>query len=250
MIAQQIADGSLARELGLPRGVNFAGVDINMGCPAKSEVQGGTCAALIRRENWERASEIIRAVQEGVDGRLPVSVKTRVGFSAVDMEWFDFLLGHDLAMLTVHGRTRKQMSKVPADWSLIGEVARKRDTLGIDTLIVGNGDVMSRAEGEELARQHRLDGVMIGRGVFHDPYVFAQNSVWEDCPPKERIELFRRHVQLFAETWQHRERPIVTLNKFCKVYIQGFDGAKELRERLMACTSTDELLKTIDCVTL
>ena len=253
-IAREIADGTIARELGLPDGVNFVGIDINMGCPAKSEVQGGTCAALIKRENWDRAKEIIDAVKDGVMGRLPLSVKTRVGFNEVDMNWLSFLLVQNLDMLTVHGRTRKQMSKVPADWELIGTARGLRDRMGVKTRIVGNGDVMSRIEGEKLARQYKLDGIMIGRGIFHDPYIFAPTSHLEDRPietierrldglsTEEKIELFRCHVTLFAETWQHSERPIHTLNKFCKVYIQGFDGAKELREKLMACTSTQDLL--------
>lgn len=244
-VAEQIADGSMARELGLPDGVNFVGIDLNMGCPAKSEVKNGACSALIRREAWPLAEEIIKATQEGAAGRLPVSVKTRVGFSAVDMEWFDFLLGFDLAMITVHGRTRKQMSKVPADWNLIQQVREKRDALGVDTLIVGNGDVESRAHGLELAQKHGLDGVMIGRGVFHDPFVFAEESPWEGYTKEQRIALYCKHVQLFAETWQEGERPVHTLNKFCKIYIQSFDGAKELREELMAASSTDELLQIL-----
>lgn len=245
-VAEQIANGELAQELGLPEGCNFIGVDLNMGCPAKSEVRNGACSALIKRENWPLAEQIIQATREGLAGRLPLSVKTRVGFSAVDMEWFDFLLAQDLDMLTVHGRTRKQMSKVPADWDLIGQVREKRDALGVDTLIAGNGDVMSRQQGEELAEKHGLDGIMIGRGIFHDPYIFSpigpSYRSWENCSPQEKIALYRHHVELFAETWQHGERPIHTLNKFCKMYIQGFDGAKELREKLMNATSTDELL--------
>lgn len=240
-VAEQIADGTIARELGLPDGVNFMGVDLNMGCPAKSEVKAGTCSALIKRENWPLAKEIIEATKEGLDARLPLSVKTRVGFSDVDMKWIQFLLEQGIDMLTVHGRTRKQMSKVPADWTLIGQARELRDKLGSKTLIVGNGDVLSRAQGEELAHRYKLDGIMIGRGVFHDPYVFAKNSTWSDASREERIALFRRHVELFASIWQGNERAVVTLNKFCKVYIQSFDGAKELREKLMVCRSTEEL---------
>ena len=244
-IADQIASGSLARELGLPHGVNFAGIDLNMGCPAKSEVKNGACSALIRRESWPLAEAIIRATQEGAAGRMPVSVKTRTGFSAVDMEWFDFLLRFDLDMLTVHGRTRKQMSKVPADWERIGEVREKRDALGVKTLIVGNGDVMNRAHGEELAARYGLDGIMIGRGVFHDPFVFAQDSPWETYTKEQRMDLYRKQVELFAATWQDGERPVQTLNKFCKIYIQGFEGAKELREELMAARDATELLRIL-----
>lgn len=247
-VCQQIADGSLARELGLPAGVNFYGVDLNMGCPAKSEVKNGACAALIRSENRELAGQIIAAAHEGLAGRLPLSVKTRTGFSAVDMTWFDFLLRQNLDMLTVHGRTRKQMSKVPADWELIGHVRGMRDELGVKTLIVGNGDVMSREQGEALAKQYKLDGIMIGRGIFHNIFLYSKDGPWKwgKCGEVERIELFRKHVELFAETWKKGERPIHTLNKFCKMYIQGFDGASSLRAALMLARSTDEILELLN----
>lgn len=246
-VADQIADGGLARELGLPAGRNFIGVDLNMGCPAKSEVGNGTCSALIKLENRDHASAIIEATRDGLAGRLPLSVKTRLGFSEVDLTWFEFLLGKELDMLSVHGRTRKEMSKVPAQWDLIGEVAALRDRLAPGTLLVGNGDVMTREQATKLARQYGLDGIMIGRGVFQNPFVFAADgeSRWTAFTETERLKLFRRHVELFAATWQAGERPIHTLNKFCKIYVSDFDGAKELREQLMACGSTDELLQLL-----
>lgn len=238
--AEEIADGTFARELGLPDGVNFVGVDLNMGCPAKSEVQNGACSALIK--NRPLAKEIIDATRDGLAGRLPLSVKTRVGFSEVDMSWIEFLLEQKLDMLTVHGRTRKEMSKVPANWELVGQTREMRDAMKLNTLIVGNGDIINRQHGEELAETYGLDGIMIGRGIFHDPFAFAAKSPWEGVPKDERIALYRHHVELFAATWQPGERPVKTLNKFCKVYIQGFDGAKDLRERLMSCDTTDELI--------
>jgi tRNA-dihydrouridine synthase len=154
--------------------MGFAGIDLNMGCPTKTVVHNGCCSALIN--NRQLASELIQAAQEGAAGRVPVSVKTRLGFSQVDLSWHEFLLGHNLAMLTVHGRTTKQMSDVPADWQRIGAVRELRDRLAPDTLIVGNGDVQSRAQGEALARRYKLDGIMIGRGIFHDPFIFASQS--------------------------------------------------------------------------
>jgi tRNA-dihydrouridine synthase len=238
--ARQIADGSLARELALPDGVNFAGVDLNMGCPQKTEVKNGTCCALMN--DRPLATQIIEATQKGLNGQLPLSVKTRLGFNQVDMTWIEFLLGHDLQALTVHGRTKAQMSKVPADWELIGQARELRDQLAPETLIIGNGDVRDRAHGLELAKKYRLDGIMIGRGVFHDPFAFAKQSPWENYTSEQRIELYKKHVQLFAATWQNRERPIQTLNKFCKIYINNFDGAKELREQLMRSSTTDELI--------
>lgn len=242
--AQEIANGTFARELGIPQDINYVGVDLNMGCPSKTEVKNGTCAALIK--DRPLAGEIIKATREGLDGALPLSVKTRTGFESVDLTWHEFLLRHKLNMLTVHGRTKVEMSKVPANWEIIGRIRQLRDELAPDTLIVGNGDVESRKHATELARRYGLDGVMIGRGVFHDPYIFAKDSTWHSADRAERIRLYRHHVQRFAETWQNRERPAVTLNRFCKIYIQGFDGAKELREELMAAKDTTELLRILE----
>jgi len=239
-VAQHIADGSYAREFGLPAGVNFAGVDLNMGCPAKSEVQNGACSALIN--NRPLAEQIITATQAGLDGRQPLSVKTRLAFSQIDLTWHEFLLSQKLNMLTIHGRTRKEMSKVPVHWPEIAQIADLRDKLSPETLIVGNGDIATHAQGVELAKKYNLDGVMIGRGVFNDPYVFAANSPWPTLTRQQRIDLYAKHVKLFAKTWQNNERRVVTLNKFCKVYIQNFAGAKELREKLMNAQTTDELV--------
>jgi tRNA-dihydrouridine synthase len=213
-----------------------------MGCPAKSEVKNGTCSALIL--NRPLAGDIIAATQDGLAGRLPLSVKTRVGFHEVDMSWIAFLLKHNLAMLTVHGRTRRQMSRVPADWSLIARARELRDQIAPMTLIVGNGDVMNRQHGESLAARHGLDGIMIGRGIFQNPFAFSKKSdnTWQDYDERMRTALFRKQIELFGVTWQHNERPLKTLNKFCKIYINGFEGAKELREELMSAHSTTELL--------
>lgn len=226
--------------------MGFDGVDINMGCPAKPIIQNGCCSALIN--NRGLTGEILKAVREGVDSikpGFPVSVKTRLGFKDVDLSWHEFLLSHKLNMLTIHGRTTAQMSKVPADWDLIGQIATLRTSLAPETLIVGNGDVESRAHGLELAQKHGLDGIMIGRGIFHDPFVFAQESPWSSMTKEQKIELYTSHVKLFAETWAHGERQLHTLNKFCKVYIEGFPGAKDLREKLMNAESSQELLELL-----
>ena len=225
------------------RVIQFSGIDINMGCPAKPIVQNGCCSALIN--NRGLTGEILHAVREGVDSvspGFPVSVKTRLGFKVVDLTWHEYLLQHKLNMLTIHGRTTAQMSKTEADWEKIGEIAKIRTSLSSETLIVGNGDVMTRSQGIELAQKHGLDGIMIGRGVFHDPYVFAEDSPWGSMTRQQKIELYTSHVKLFAKTWKNNERNLVTLNKFCKVYIEGFPGAKEFRERLMNAQSIPDLL--------
>lgn len=224
--------------------MGFAGIDINMGCPVKAVVSNGCCSALIN--NRELAVAIIKATQEGAAGRVPVSVKTRLGFGVVDYTWHELLLQQNLSMLTIHGRTARQLSEAPADWAAIAKVHELRDAAAPQTLLVGNGDVESRAEGEALAKQYKLDGIMVGRGIFHDPFVFAKESPWSTYTKQQRIDLYTKHVTLFAETWGvGHERRIATLNKFCKVYINGFDGAKELREQLMSAESADELLQML-----
>lgn len=223
--------------------MGFAGIDINMGCPVKAVVKNGCCSALIN--NQPLAVEIIKATQKGAAGKVPVSVKTRVGFNAVDLSWPELLLKQNLNMLTIHGRTTKQQSAVPANWDLIGQVRQLRDKISPKTLVVGNGDVLSRAQGLELATKYKLDGIMVGRGIFSDPFVFAAESPWPTFTKQQRIELFTKHVKLFAKTWQNQQRNIVTLNKFCKIYINGFDGAKELREELMTAKSSAQLLEAI-----
>jgi tRNA-dihydrouridine synthase len=224
------------------KAMGYDGVDLNMGCPVKTVIKNGACAALIK--NRELAGRIIDATREGVGNDFPISIKTRVGFTTVDMSWIEFLLNKKiLNMLSIHGRTAKQSSKVPANWDLVGQAREMRDALHSSTLIVGNGDVETRQQAVELAERHKLDGVMIGRGIFNDPFVFAKNSPWASYTKEQKIELYRKHVELFAKTWEKGERRTETLNKFCKIYINGFDGAKELREKLMAAGSAQELLK-------
>jgi nifR3 family TIM-barrel protein len=220
--------------------MGYDGVDINMGCPVKTVVKNGACAALIN--NRELAGKIIDAVVEAADGKIPVSIKTRLGFNQVDLSWPEYLLSKNLNMLSIHGRTAKQMSKGDADWELINLVRKMRDKISPDTLIVGNGDIKNRNQGEELAKKYNLDGTMIGRGIFEDPFVFSTNSSWINYTREQKIELYRKHIELFIYTWKNNERKIETLNKFCKIYINGFDGAKEYREKLMRAKNANELL--------
>lgn len=219
--------------------MGFDGVDINMGCPVKTVIKNGACAALIN--NRELASEIIDATRAGAD-TLPVSVKTRVGFTTVDMGWIEFLLSKKLNMLSIHGRTAKQKSLVPADWPLIGRAREIRDATCPSTLIIGNGDVRDRAHGLELINKFKLDGVMIGRGIFNDPFVFAENSPWQSYSREQKIDLYRKHIELFAKTWKNSEYKFESLRKFCKVYISGFDGAHDLRAKFMQTNTPEEAL--------
>jgi tRNA-dihydrouridine synthase len=218
--------------------MGFDGIDINMGCPVPKVLKMGACSALI--ENRELAQDIITATKEGAAGRIPISVKTRIGLKFVDLSWTEFLLQQDIAALTVHGRTSKQQSKVHNDWEQIDCVRQQRDTLAPNTIIVGNGDVLSRNQGIALANEHKLDGIMIGRGVFHDPYIFAQNSPWENLDPSEKIALYSHHIEQFGEVWGPNKNPSV-LKKFAKVYIQGFEGASDFRAEIMEADTLQSL---------
>lgn len=152
--------------------MGFDGVDLNMGCPVKTVIKNGAGGALMK--NKVLAGEIIVAAREAAGSNFPVSVKTRVGFTTVDWGWIEFILNQKLNMLSIHGRTAKQASKLPANWDLIGQVREKRDVLCPSTLIVGNGDVMTHRQGLDLAKKYKLDGIMIGRGALADPFVFAK----------------------------------------------------------------------------
>lgn len=220
--------------------MGFAGIDINMGCPDKAVVKNGCCVALIN--DRPLAKEIIDATKAGAAGRLPVSVKTRLGFNEIDYTWHEFLLNQALDGLTIHGRTRKEMSLVPANWDAIAHIRGLRDEISPKTVIIGNGDVTNHKTGLELAAKHGIDGVMVGRGIFSDPYVFSEDSKWSKDTPDKKISLYAKHIQLFADTWHNNERSINTLKKFAKVYINNFDGAKELRDQLMRTNSIEELL--------
>lgn len=228
-------------------GMGFVGVDINMGCPAKAVLKSGCGGGMIERP--EVAIEIIKAVQEAANGRIPVSVKTRIGFRDYKPEWLETLLKQNLNMLTVHLRTVKEMSLVPAHWELMGEIKKLRDEIAPQTALVGNGDVQNREHAELLASRYSIDGVMIGRGVFHDPYAAMPDSRWRHKTKAQKLELYKLHVELFRQTWGD-DRPMVLLNKFCKTYVNGFDGAKELRAELMHCSSIDELLDHLNAANI
>ncbi len=225
--------------------MGYAGVDINMGCPVKTVIKNGACAALIN--NRQLAGEIIDATKQAAGDSLPVSVKTRVGFTTVDMSWIEFLLSKKiLNMLSIHGRTAKQMSAFPANWDLIGQAAQLRNSLSLSTLIVGNGDIQTRNQGEALALKYKLDGVMIGRGIFHDPFIFSSASPWSHWSKDQKLTLFAKHIELYIKTYKDNERRFETLRKFCKVYINGFDGASELRAKFMEANSPLQALQLLE----
>lgn len=224
--------------------MGFDGIDINMGCPERAVVKMGACAALINNRNL--ATEIIGATKKGAAG-LPISVKTRLGLRQIQTEdWVGFLLEQKLDALAVHGRTASEMSKVPAHWDEIGKVVDMRDSLGVETLIIGNGDVADRAHGLALARKYRVDGVMIGRGIFANIAAFGkvQKGKKVEKSRKEKLEIAVGHVKLFEKTWKGTKNPQI-LKKFFKIYISRFDGASELRVRLMDARGYEQMIEIL-----
>ena len=223
--------------------MGFSGIDINMGCPVKTVTKNGCCSALIGDRTL--ASEIIKATQKGANGKVPVSVKTRLGLNSIDYTWIEFLLTHNLDSLTIHARTVKDMSKVPARWEDIEEVVKIRNKISPKTKIILNGDIKTVEQGNLLAKKYNLDGIMIGRGIFGDPLLFGSTNEWQDYSRNQKINLYKKHVEMYLETWGDK-RPISVLNKFCKIYIEGFDGAKDLRQELMDSKTSQELLIKLD----
>lgn len=216
--------------------MGFSGIDINMGCPVPNVAERGKGSGLILRP--EVAAELIQAAKAG---GLPVSVKTRLGFTDTEemTEWISHLLEQDIANLSVHMRTRKEMSKVDAHWDLIPEIVKLRDALAPQTLITINGDILDRQMGLELAEKYGVDGLMIGRGIFKNPYAFEKEA--REHSPEELIGLLRLQLDLQDRYAEKVPRSIVGLHRFFKIYVKGFPGANDLRVRLMNTKSTAEV---------
>ncbi|RIL19558.1 tRNA-dihydrouridine synthase [Staphylococcus gallinarum] len=221
--------------------MGFKGIDLNMGCPVANVASKGKGSGLILRP--ETAAEIIQAAKAG---GLPVSVKTRLGYYDIE-EWRDWLkhvFEQDIANLSIHLRTRKEMSKVDAHWELIAEIKKLRDEIAPNTLLTINGDIPDRKTGLELAEKYGIDGVMIGRGVFHNPYAFEKEP--REHTSKELLGLLRLHLALFNKYSKDEPRQYKPLHRFFKIYVRGMRGASELRHQLMQTQTTDEAIALLD----
>ena len=256
------------------KGLGFAGVDLNFGCPDKHVNKTGGGAAMIKTP--ELAVECFRNAKANTD--LPVSIKTRLGWSQPEeyKTWLPILLAEQPAALTVHIRTKKEMSKVPAHYELIPEIIKLRNEISPKTKLIINGDIKDRTHALELhAKYPEIDGFMIGRGVFQNPYCFTTHTPTQS----ELIELLKMHLSLyekyttFANMEEHKGKisdfaaegakqcdkiedyHIAELPKYCegrrhfsyeplkhffKIYVNNFPGAKEIRAKLMETHSIEE----------
>lgn len=216
--------------------LGYDGIDINMGCPDTSATNSGGGAGMIRIPDC--AADMIAAAKES---GLPVSVKTRLGYSHLDewQDWLTHLLRQDVENLTIHLRIRKEMSKVPAHHELIPAIKKLRDYVSPQTLLTINGDIRDREHGMELVRQYGIDGVMIGRGVFANPFCFESTPRTHD--KRELLKLLRTQLNLHDHYSQTSLRKFDPLKRFFKIYVREFDGAAELRDKLMHCHTTDEV---------
>ena len=219
--------------------LGFFGVDINMGCPDRHVVANGGGAGMIKTP--ELAVECIRATKEATE--LPVSAKTRLSYSNTEgiqyNEWLPLLLKEQLSMLTVHLRTKTEMSKVPAHYELIPEILKMRDEIAPETKIIVNGDVKNRKEAEVLAEKYPgIDGVMIGRGAISNPFCFRETEPTQ----KELYELLLYHLEVFE---RDSRRPFETMRHFFKSYVKDFPGAGEIRNRMMVAENAEEVRRIV-----
>lgn len=217
--------------------MGFRGIDINMGCPVQNVAAKGRGAGLINHPN--KAANIIEATKAA---GLPVSVKTRLGYTDISewRNWLTHIFEQDIANLSIHLRTRKEMSKVPAHWELIPEIKQLRDEIAPQTLLTINGDIPDRQKGLELVEQYNVDGIMIGRGVFTNPFAFEKNP--QSHSPEEYLQLLLLQLDLHDYyEGKFGPRPFKPLLRFFKIYVRDFRGASQLRHQLMDSKTTDEV---------
>lgn len=231
----------------LAASLGFDGVDLNTGCPEKNVVKQGSGAGLFRTP--ELTQEILGAMKAG-SGGLPISVKIRIGDNNISWEnWIEKLLETEPAAITVHLRTRKEMSKVPAHWEIMPDIVKfihKNTTTENRPVILGNGDVNTLAEARTKVQETGCDGAMIGRGIFGNPWFFNRKREGEIIPVEEKMKVLLEHTFLFEEKFKGI-KPFEVMKKHYKAYVTGFDSAKDLREKLYtaeSATEVEEIIKT------
>ena len=215
----------------------FDGIDINMGCPDKNICKQGSGAKLI--QSPKLAQKIIITLKKHTN--LPISVKTRIGYNTNIIEsWISALLEVEPAAITIHGRTKKEMSKVPADWESIAKAVYIRNKMNKNTLIIGNGDITSLKQAYEYADKYGVDGVMVGRGIFGNPWFFNTKIDKSDLTKIEILEVMREHAKIYEKMFKGIKN-FENMRKHMKAYISGFKNAKNFRQRLLQTSSYEEV---------
>lgn len=231
---------NMRQAVALVKSLGFDGVDINMGCPDRSIEKQGAGAAHMK--DPQRAREVIRAAKEAA-GDMPVSVKTRLGYNKNEFEtWIPEILKEGVAALTIHGRTRKDMSLVPARWDDIAKVVAIAKEISPDTIIMGNGDATNLDDARAKAQQSGVDGVMLGRAIFGNPWLFDGNK--PQITVEEKLRVAIEHTKLFMELLGDI-KSFAIMKKHYKAYVNGFPGAKELRMQMMDSHSVEEIEKAV-----
>jgi len=265
--------------------LKFDGLDLNMGCPDRAVEKQGGGAALMK--DPKLAVEVIEAAREGIkesekftllrtsppeaDRRfagqevqseklklkvtkfryIPVSVKTRLGYNKIDLEWIRRLLEQRLPALTIHMRTRKEMSNVPAHWEMMPEIVRLRNVLSPETLLIGNGDIDSLEEAFKICQKYGCDGAMIGRGAFGKPWFFRDADRLRkslksrpEPEPAEKLKVLAEHIKSFDRTFRDI-KSFAIMKKHFKAYVNGWKGAKESRNKLYEAENAKKALKIL-----
>uniref|UniRef100_K3X2Z5 tRNA-dihydrouridine synthase n=1 Tax=Globisporangium ultimum (strain ATCC 200006 / CBS 805.95 / DAOM BR144) TaxID=431595 RepID=K3X2Z5_GLOUD len=227
------------------RDLGFDGIDINMGCPETNVNNQGSGASLIL--DPPLAENIIRECKRGA-GDIPVSVKTRIGFHEIDYkDWVLRLLGTEPEVLTIHGRTRDEMSKVPAHWDAIGDIVNLSKSIGSSALILGNGDVKNLVEAKQKVDEYGVDGVMLGRALFGNPWLFQGHLDTSRIPVKEKLEVIRQHTKYF-ETLLAEPKLVgfPRMKKFYGAYLKGMPNARQVRDKFALTRTAEDVYEILD----
>ncbi|KAF1319874.1 Trna-dihydrouridine synthase, partial [Globisporangium splendens] len=191
--------------------------------------------------------KIIRECKRGA-GDIPVSVKTRIGFHEIDYkDWVLRLLGTEPEVLTIHGRTRDEMSKVPAHWDAIGDIVSLSKSIGSSAFILGNGDVKNLVEAKQKVDEYGVDGVMLGRALFGNPWLFQGHLDTSHIPVKEKLEVIRQHTKYF-ETLLAEPKLVgfPRMKKFYGAYLKGMPNARQVRDKFALARTAEDVYQILD----
>ena len=225
-------------------------IDINFGCPVSKIAGRGAGSGMMREP--DKMVAITRAVVDAVD--KPVTVKTRLGWddnSKIIVELAERLQDAGISALTIHGRTRCQLYKGAADWTLIGAV-KANPRMHIP--IIGNGDITDGASAREAFERYGVDGIMIGRATFGHPWIFREIKYYlehgEPMPPLsvgEKVALARRHLDLSLAA-KGEPRGIYEMRRHLSCYFKGLPDFKETRMKMVTTLDRQELYDILDSI--